>query len=276
MKTLQKFENCGFYHPAFFNLHVNTESDLTDLKTLNKRDKSTFFHEYIHFLQDLFTVYGLHNITDLVKRLHVINMHYLKIEKIEVPICINDKDLERIKRLGTAFQGTTEFKEIDDVLSLNLVPNDEMHGARNYEFVDIECIRFTPCEVDSFYLGGYHVQESLAYYIESLCFGDYNPPVFPYLTVDLIIERFFKDLKLSRYHRIVMCEESLNSSHPARTLIYILSHLQEKRLEFDTPEELQAYCKKYFFLSDETDNKFKFEDYIIDALDTFEKNLKGD
>lgn len=54
----------GFYVPSFFEMHVDT--DQTDM-TINKlplKDMTTLFHEYIHFLQDFTTYYGLNGFDD--------------------------------------------------------------------------------------------------------------------------------------------------------------------------------------------------------------------
>lgn len=50
--------NRGEYIPAFFEMYLRIDGDI-DLNKLSERDFSLFFHEYIHFLQDITTTYGL-------------------------------------------------------------------------------------------------------------------------------------------------------------------------------------------------------------------------
>jgi len=59
-------DTLGYYEPGFLHLKVNINEDITDLNKLiwNPAKKSLFstiFHEYIHFLQEVTSTYGLMN-----------------------------------------------------------------------------------------------------------------------------------------------------------------------------------------------------------------------
>lgn len=75
----------GFYEPALFHLHTIGNGQLKRMDKWNQLQKSTFLHEYIHFLQDVSTIQGLNNIfikgeyirfvTKFVKRQNNIDIH---------------------------------------------------------------------------------------------------------------------------------------------------------------------------------------------------------
>lgn len=52
----------GFYEPAIFHLHTIGKGRLNKMGKWSPLQKSTFLHEYIHFLQDITTIQGLNNI----------------------------------------------------------------------------------------------------------------------------------------------------------------------------------------------------------------------
>ena len=58
MNYLKHFGNAGEYYPAFFEMKLKIDGEL-DLNTCSDMDFALFFHEYIHFLQDITTSYGL-------------------------------------------------------------------------------------------------------------------------------------------------------------------------------------------------------------------------
>ena len=58
MDYLKHFGNAGEYYPAFFEMKLKIDGDL-DLNNCSDMDFALFFHEYIHFLQDITTSYGL-------------------------------------------------------------------------------------------------------------------------------------------------------------------------------------------------------------------------
>ena len=51
----------GFYEPSLFHLHTRGTGRLQDMKSWNVSQKSTFLHEYIHFLQDVTSIQGFNN-----------------------------------------------------------------------------------------------------------------------------------------------------------------------------------------------------------------------
>ena len=56
----------GLYTTHFFKMHVETPSSLEDLSSLDPRAAGTFAHEYLHFLQDISTPFGLMNLSIVV------------------------------------------------------------------------------------------------------------------------------------------------------------------------------------------------------------------
>jgi hypothetical protein len=276
MEHLHKIETLGSYYPAFFNMRVYTDTDLLDINALNERDRATFFHEYVHFLQDLFTIYGVRNVANLVNYFYQINQHFLEKKKIEIPFKDFDENVEVDKQLNVIYFGTGSFDNIDNIISYSFEKNGDIPGFEDIEFVNIDCTRFINNEKDSFYFGAHHVLESLVYYIEAIIFGEDNHPIYPYKIVDLIIDNFFKELNLNKLCRIVLCEESLHSTHPGRTLFSLLNRVKVSELEFNTPEELHAFCRKDTYLMDAEERRYNsVEECLLEMLDVFKKNVSG-
>ncbi len=72
MHLFKKETLLGSYNPAFYYIYLDTDDSLDDLLNLTEEEFTTFIHEYIHFLQDILTIYGLRNIlqvTDTIKSL---------------------------------------------------------------------------------------------------------------------------------------------------------------------------------------------------------------
>ena len=56
------YTTLGFYEPSVFHLHTLGDGKISEMNKWSDKQKSTFLHEYIHFLQDISTVQGLQNI----------------------------------------------------------------------------------------------------------------------------------------------------------------------------------------------------------------------
>lgn len=60
MEKLEAFDS--YYMPSFFRIKVSVYDDFTDMLSIPYGAYSLFFHEYIHFIQDISTIYGLMNL----------------------------------------------------------------------------------------------------------------------------------------------------------------------------------------------------------------------
>ena len=78
----------GFYEPAVFHLHTTGNGQLKRMENWSQLQKSTFLHEYIHFLQDITTIQGLNNMFIIGEYLRYVT-NYVKQQKnadIHLPI----------------------------------------------------------------------------------------------------------------------------------------------------------------------------------------------
>lgn len=113
--------NRGEYIPAFFEMYLKIDGDI-DLNTMSEKDFSLFFHEYIHFLQDITTTYGLTTCYAYGEYIQsVVNDIYEKgRQEFEVPyIYIDNKDnirlSEQIQNL-TLGDWDSSIKSLDNVI----------------------------------------------------------------------------------------------------------------------------------------------------------------
>jgi hypothetical protein len=275
MKALDKVESLGSYMPSFFLLKVSTTESLLDINNLTNVDKATFFHEYVHFLQDLFTLFGLRNINYFVNKVY--GLHQIAIKKQPIIFPLNKKDLTKseLDELFDIYYGTYFLgDDIDFVFKTNVYDNGYIKTKEHIKIIDVECFSSKYKCHDAFSLGAFVILESMAYMIEKKHFGDYNAPNFPYKIVDLIIDSLYADLNLSAAERIAICEESLNSAHPGYTFILLLDKIRELKIDFPTPNDIHLFCQRSFFLQDEHGVKSNIHLYCINELKKAQDNLK--
>lgn len=74
-------EDCDCYSPAFFNIHMNNPLPLN--KMFGSKYESELFHEYLHFLQDTTTTFGITNSKVVFKK--ILDM-ILYTTKVDIPI----------------------------------------------------------------------------------------------------------------------------------------------------------------------------------------------
>lgn len=76
----------GSYFPHFLEMYINTKK-IVDLNVLDEMELSTFFHEWIHFIQDLTTSFGCYNAYVYFEKLFSMGKKAMQGgEEISVPI----------------------------------------------------------------------------------------------------------------------------------------------------------------------------------------------
>jgi len=272
--SLQPLNTYGYYTPAFFYISINTEENLTNLNEIDPKTLATFYHEYIHFLQDIYTLAGLRNISYMVNIVYNIGK-VLKKSNCKTPVVLDETNISELKDLFQIYQGTTflsavhiEIIEIDYNIYPCQIPNYD-----KIEYVDIS-VKYFDGNTDSFFLGSYIIQESMAYMMEYSIFGYSNTPIFPYKIVDALIDLKFNELNLSMELKVALCEESLNAAHPGMAMLELLQRIKQKRLIFKTAKDLHDFCNRNYFHQDDKGIKMSLETAMRVELAKCRHNLK--
>lgn len=271
---LQQNKTLGFYLPAFFYMKIETDESLINIDKCSKITQATIYHEYIHFLQDLYTLYGLRNINYFVEVIYSINREFIKNSINPSPIIINDPEIITKGELFRIYYGTTNLSfEPFLITDYNPVPNAYI---KNYE--SVPCIELNTIShkvgTDCFDFGAYAILESMAYIIENSIFGISSVPIFPYQIVNLIIDNLYSDLSLSTEMRVALCEEALNSGHPGHTFFELLDKLRELNQVFNDPNQFHLFCYRNYFLQDEHNFKVSLSLAIENQTKMSHENLK--
>ena len=164
-----KSTELGYYIPSFFEMHVNTYCDDLTINKLPLKDMTVLFHEYIHFLQDFTTYYGLNAIYTYSEYLHsVVNRIYgIKTKGFPVPFNITDNTDNVLlnKQILNFTQGDTEecspfnVDEVEEDVD-ELLPNAFMKNVPNV---------ILNLNGDLRVFGAIAIMESMAYLMEQLC-----------------------------------------------------------------------------------------------------------
>ncbi len=247
MKKL-KIETLGYYIPAFFFLEVGTNENLDEIENLPDKVKATFSHEYIHFLQDLFTNYGLRNITHIVDILKTLNQEILKNKKkeIEVPVEIPEDGVANINiELENLYLGDYEFDfQFDQIIDILIEPNNTIENYEGVPIVQMNVLNSQTSERSSFNFGALCVIESMAYVIESQLFNNDPAPDFPYRIVEKTINHIWSAINKPDII-IALCEVALNSYNPGHFFVDILYRMQNQGFTPKTPTDIYKFSEGY-------------------------------
>jgi hypothetical protein len=249
-----------YYKPAFFNMKIDLPIDMEDLKTIPEGAMGLYFHEYIHFIQDISTIYGLSNMS-IINYYIQSCAHYIEKKKnhsFDVPIELekivdksnnNDYGLSNFKLkpiyIGSPIQ--TKSKKITD-FDYKIVKYEYEQNKK----IDKVIISFTDTENGikrELEFGGNHVCEGMAYLCEQYNYENILPKAeeYPYLIVKKIVEKDYPEILDDKILLIAICDISLMSYHPGLSFIRILKYIKDDsffKIE-RTIEEIYSKCLEF-------------------------------
>jgi len=234
----------GYYVPAFFEMHVDTNNDDMTINNLSPFEMTVLFHEYIHFLQDISTYYGLNGIYVYSEYLHsVVNRIYKNTTNvIQVPVTITDNNdnvilNQQIQRFTSGDDGGEDGISCFTISDIQegfdtLVTNPHMPSVQNNIVTTIEG--------DRFIFGSIAISESMSYLMERCCSPKAfkKSPEFPYMSAEKVANYYVPHFGDDRLMVLALCDMALMSSNPGACFVRVMKGIRDGKVKFDSPEEI--------------------------------------
>ncbi len=252
-----------YYRPSFFRMKIDLPVDLSSLNDITDGTFALYFHEYIHFLQDISTIYGLMNISTITYYIqdvaHRVGKQEEKTFYPPMPLINDGRDFGytnySLKPIYIGSPINPKRKHIK-IISYNI--EQTLWGSNAGEKIDVVKIVTTDStsrETFNFNLGGNHITEGMAIlcerqvYHELLTAQGHIFPVdeYPYLVAQQLAEIIYPELATQSILVVAVCDAALMTYHPGLNFIRLLEHL--KGISFlDQAEEIKdLYVAAYNF-----------------------------
>lgn len=213
------YDILGLYYPNYFTININTHAN--NFFEFSQKEISTYLHEYIHFLQNIVTAYG---INDFIYTSHQLANYFSNIDKVNnsfdlykmyfsMLINNNSKRQEVICHIADNNHSVTcKPKENDKLLEISV---DNI--TRNVKLIYLSC----DCKKKlSFYLNGWLIKEGMANLIQYNIFNNFinKAPFYPYKIIPDVSKYILGDI-LNIKKLLILCDISLSTSTPGYTFV---------------------------------------------------------
>ena len=234
--TEAEFENelRGMYSTSFFHIYTSGEY-LEDLNQLSVKDRGTFIHEYIHYWQNIGTLWGLGNSILFYNEIrHIVN-EIRRSEEIKLPLNISFPKKYANERLKYEIGNGTNKDEIFKSKSIDLSKHmaisfvDKPIGTGSMPAVYIK-VYFTDGNAVDISLGAHIIKESMAALYQSLIDPETPHDDIPYNLVRLLCKKNFPELADNIQLLICACYASLFSMRPGETLLQLLAFATKEKI----------------------------------------------
>lgn len=276
----------GVYNTSFF--HIYTEGDFDpDLSLLSQRDRGTFIHEYIHYWQNIGTLWGLGSSIFCYDCMLKLKAEIFESKQIHLPYHINltpvMKRADEKFRIGTGFIDNGRYRDakIDPTQRIEIQCSRTPFQEQHIDTIDL-IIPFQDGTKATIRLGAHIVKESMAALYQSLVDPTAEHDDIPYNVVRLLCKHNYPELYDNTKLLICICHAALFSMIPGDTLIILLGKAQKENISngmdlfYDFVNHNEANRKSIPEFFDAMIEKFKASlsanllaplDYIAVALD---------
>ena len=261
----------GVYFSSFFYIRLQTfvdcfNKDFTLVQgTKDYEDISTFSHEYIHYMQDISTAYGLSNIYNTYGRIG----NYLAVAfqseetSIKLPVFIDDindsllVDVLMENALGTDMRElwtcSVPFQDIE-IVSITYGKNEIFDIAELCHYDNLAThlvqLQLRLSRVDGqvyskeFSFGACAIRESMANLIEQYIFpNDRHGMVVQYDIVEVICNGA-KIEGCNKAFMVSLCDYSLMTSNPGLCFMIILGTMQKRKYTHESLDKLYRFLEE--------------------------------
>lgn len=235
-------EECGSYLPGFFRMKLEfpfNESRLA-LSNLSKRNQASFFHEYIHFLQDITTFWGLNNTYVYSEYIHLAcNVIYDQPKgEIHLPIKVHFDRTNVAANQWLVKHTIGDYEEIDDLFILRYKSKKETCPFSSSYVKKLTKIILTIQGGKKIEFGARAIMESMAYMLEKrIAPGGRAPKEYPYLSAEYLTRTIYPPFADDDLRLISLCDISLQFTQPGKIFVETLEYYKEKET-LPTSEEI--------------------------------------
>lgn len=249
MDYSKHFGSAGEYYPAFFEMKLKIDGKL-DLNSCSDMEFALFFHEYIHFLQDITTSYGLTKCYSYGEYIQSVVNDIVKKPKgyISVPYLYDDNKDNVM--LGDYLSDITEGDSSDESFvdfSTNVKIERETIDNLPYEHKDLKSLYMPTLTADDgsiFAIGAYCLKESIAYILQKQITEDKGHlPDYPYSAAERIVAAIYPEFGSNILNVLALADCCLMFSNPGDVFCQMLQQMKEKKYLPAKPHDIYFHLK---------------------------------
>jgi hypothetical protein len=243
-------------------MHIATNEDLSNLNALNLQTSAALLHEYVHYLQDLTTTYGLMNISYVVDFIKTVNYNQRRsnTREMQIPYQLSfekDNTVFYNSALQQIYRGNTEkidsadishFQEIPTTISLPIKEG----GTHDFTILVIRLFGRNKYNTSFHYdFGSHSILESMAYEIEKYIYPTAlaDPSTLPYQSARIISEFIYPYFSDQPLNLIALCDWALMDFHPAAQFVAALKFMWQQNFYPESPKEIYEYLRTHLTTS---------------------------
>lgn len=286
----------GAYFTSFFEISLCLEpcenktlgGDGEIFPKLTDNGYTTFFHEYIHYLQNISSLGGVYEMWNTFSNLYktIDDIQKSNAYNIVIPCGFQNDDRfdHYYGNMGDMKDNPISDFEIVKVSIDYTRPSQNVNIGGNIFYEDVKVyykdIEDTEYYDENFHLGAIQISESMAYIMQRCCFPivDVGELGYPYNVVEKLANYLCPKLSEKDdllIYLVALCDFSLQFHNPGKIMFKVLLDIEQKNFCPQSPEEIYFYksdcsicssCEDVYTHLSYTDNYIEFANALKNVL----------
>lgn len=225
----------NFYMPSFFKIKLSTSLNFEEI--FGTDYEHIFFHEYLHYLEDILTSYGLANTSKVLNCIKYVYHHVKSKEAANDFILCRPVEFDSATKIncqlfGHYLQYQDETIELNDSIIVTNIETEEVQGG-NYKGLNykVKEYKVTLSNGSAYMLGAHAINECICHLLEKKVYNLTSKKIIPYDLALLVWQYYFKDNQKLRDNitaLLDLMEFSLQFFNPAEIFIETLNRMTGK------------------------------------------------
>ena len=223
----------GYYRTGCFHIYLTGSFDKV-LTKMSQEDLGTFLHEYVHYMQNISTPYGIFEAVALNEAAVEAFVDIQPKTEIELPYDAPQSELlkERLKWLNTmngqSVSNQDYLIEVDDDKEILMGRMDISFAWREGQLIILEYYDKIG-NVHRRVIGALDIKEAMAVAYQSLIDPDAKHPDIPYNLLRIFCKQYFPTIGSDAKRFICLCYTSLFSLEPAYHFVQLCYQAENKK-----------------------------------------------
>lgn len=212
----------GRYYTSFYSIYLNGTYD-ADLSRMTQENQGTLLHEYIHFLQNISTPWGIRLSSYIYSCMSETLRKLMEQDEVTIPVKtqVNQTNSQQIGFACGTYKLTTPHASIDWDKGIKLFIKEIEIGGENYE-IPVFTVTLNTGGIEDLEIGGLIVMETMSSLYQSLIDPNASHPDVPYNLIVRFCKQYYPELAADTRKLICLCYISLFSTFPGTKLIDLI------------------------------------------------------
>lgn len=246
----------GQYEISFFSITLHIFDDLDSIQKLPENKQKLFFHEYLHFIQDITTVFGINSAWNQFDQIRQA-ISNLQLKKGIISLPIEGSDVQFILDNGVLYnylfgdfmprskeavkQSHFTIKGIRKEVSQQI---EKIFPGSKLPFIFLDLT--TPEGLNAEYtFGAAGIVETMAFLAQKKHYKDQPNDIFPYMIAVEVSKFIYDEIGSNEEYVYALCDFSLMYHYPGHLFYDLLVQMKEESFRPSRSEDIYEFGVKF-------------------------------